>query len=158
MSYCLLWERCSRRPPRLDGQRITKVQETGRGPWRGSPVRYGPECVSRKPLRQAQDAVRVNWYGQGFTGEALWQARDLRDRCVSPSEARAAWRRLRLSSHPDDDVARGVMSQHVGDCLWSVFERVDTVGDRLDLAGLEELREGVQVVVVHFKLDEPYFD
>ena len=45
--------------------------------------------------------------------------------------------------HSYDDLASGVVSQHVGHRVRRLAERVGLVDDHLDVAGFEELGEGI---------------
>ena len=47
-----------------------------------------------------------------------------------------------------------MVSQHVGDRVRGLAERVDLVDDHLDVARLEECGEGIQVLAVHHTGDE----
>ena len=45
--------------------------------------------------------------------------------------------------HGDDDLASGVVSQHVGHRVRRLAERVGLVDDHLDVSGFEECGEGI---------------
>ena len=56
--------------------------------------------------------------------------------------------------HRDDDLASGMVPQHVGDRACGLAEWVHLVDDHLDVARFEECGEGIQVLAIHHTCDE----